>query len=102
MAVARAARLEALQIREVPVNNTALVIGGGAAGMVAALALADQGFPVHIIEREAELGGNLRRLHYFVPSNGDSGDAAAGVPCKFGAASQPAPAGDYPYVDRAG
>jgi len=73
MAVARAARLEALQIREVPVNNTALVIGGGAAGMVAALTLAGQGFPVHIIEREAELGGNLRRLHYFVPSNGDSG-----------------------------
>ena len=70
MAVARAARLEALQIREVPVDNTALVIGGGAAGMVAALTLAEQGFPVHLIEREAELGGNLRRLHYFVPSNG--------------------------------
>jgi len=72
MAVARAARLEALQIHEVPVDNTALVIGGGAAGMVAALTLAEQGFPVHLIEREAELGGNLRHLHYFVPSNGVS------------------------------
>jgi len=66
MAVARAARLEPLKVSEVPVNQAALIIGGGAAGMTAALTLAEQGFPVHVVEREAELGGNLRRLHYFV------------------------------------
>ena len=36
---------------EVPVEKTALVIGGGLAGMTAALTLADQGFPVHLVER---------------------------------------------------
>jgi heterodisulfide reductase subunit A-like polyferredoxin len=67
MAVGRAARLEPLKTAEVPVNNAALIIGGGAAGMSAALTLANQGFPVHLVEREGELGGNLRQLRYFVP-----------------------------------
>jgi heterodisulfide reductase subunit A-like polyferredoxin len=67
MASARSARLEALKTSEMPVNNAALIVGGGAAGMTAALMLADQGFPVHLIEREDELGGNLRNLRYFVP-----------------------------------
>jgi heterodisulfide reductase subunit A len=66
MAVARASYLEPLSTTEVPVNHNALVVGGGAAGMTAALTLAEQGFPVHLIEREGELGGNLRYLGYFV------------------------------------
>ncbi|UCD98519.1 MAG: FAD-dependent oxidoreductase, partial [Chloroflexota bacterium] len=66
MAVARASRLEALATSQVPVNHTALIIGGGAAGMTSALTLAGQGYPVHIVEREPELGGNLRYLQYFV------------------------------------
>lgn len=70
MAVARASQLVPLEVSEVPVNNTALVIGGGAAGMTAALSLANQGFPVHLIERESKLGGNLRHLRYFVPEIG--------------------------------
>ena len=69
MAVARATHLQPLKVSEVPVNNAALIIGGGAAGMTAALALADQGFPVHLIERQDQLGGNLLQLRYFVPSN---------------------------------
>ncbi len=68
MAVARAALLEPQHTVEVPVQRVGLVVGGGAAGMAAALALADQGFPVHLVEREAALGGNLR--HVFVPRNG--------------------------------
>jgi heterodisulfide reductase subunit A len=72
MAVARAWQLEPLKTSTVPVNHSALIIGGGAAGMTAALTLADQGFPVHIIERENQLGGNLHNLRYFVPTNGDS------------------------------
>jgi heterodisulfide reductase subunit A-like polyferredoxin len=71
MAVAKAAKLESLKVCEVPVNNTALIIGGGPAGMTAALNLAEQGFPVHLVEKDAELGGNLRQLRYFVPTNGD-------------------------------
>jgi len=50
------------------VQRAALVVGGGAAGMTAALALADQGFPVQLVEREAELGGNLRQV--VIPRNG--------------------------------
>lgn len=69
MAVARARELKPLKTSEVLVNNTALVIGGGAAGMTAALTLADQGFPVHIIEKEPELGGNLKHLRFFTPLN---------------------------------
>ena len=64
MAVARAAELEPLHTREVPVEKAALVIGGGLAGMTAALNLAEQGFPVHLVERTAALGGNLRKVRY--------------------------------------
>jgi heterodisulfide reductase subunit A len=41
-----------------------LVIGGGVSGMTAALELAGQGFVVHLVEREKELGGHLRHIHY--------------------------------------
>ena len=64
MAVARAARLQPLHMTEMPTCKMALVIGGGAAGMTAALTLAEQGFPVHLVERSGELGGNLRRVHH--------------------------------------
>jgi heterodisulfide reductase subunit A-like polyferredoxin len=63
MAVARAARLEPLYKVSVPVQKSALVLGGGVAGMTAALSLAGQGFPVHLIERTDELGGNLRHIY---------------------------------------
>jgi heterodisulfide reductase subunit A len=64
MAVARANLLLPQPTREMPIEKSALVIGGGVAGMNAALSLADQGFPVHLIERSAQLGGNLRNIHY--------------------------------------
>lgn len=63
MAVARAAQLKPQRQVEMPVNQTALIIGGGAAGMSAALSLAEQGFTSHLVEREAQLGGNLRHIH---------------------------------------
>ncbi len=62
MAVARAALLEPQPTLQVPVEHTALVVGGGAAGMTAALSLADGGFGVHLVEKEAQLGGNLRHV----------------------------------------
>jgi heterodisulfide reductase subunit A-like polyferredoxin len=68
MAVARAALLQPQYTIDVPVQQSALVVGGGVAGIFAALSLADQGFPVHLVEKEAELGGNLRSI--YIPYNG--------------------------------
>jgi heterodisulfide reductase subunit A len=64
MAVAKARLIEPLPERTLPLNHDALVIGGGVAGMTAALALADQGFRVHLVERDAELGGHARHVRY--------------------------------------
>ncbi|MBN2491079.1 MAG: CoB--CoM heterodisulfide reductase iron-sulfur subunit A family protein, partial [Planctomycetes bacterium] len=63
MAVARTLNLKPLQEFELPVTKTALVVGGGLAGMTCALGLARQGFEVHLVEKEAELGGMARRLY---------------------------------------
>jgi heterodisulfide reductase subunit A len=62
MAVARAVLLEPLYQVSYEVNRSALVIGGGVSGMVAALSLADQGIPVHLVEKGKELGGMARRI----------------------------------------
>ncbi|HSR48387.1 MAG TPA: FAD-dependent oxidoreductase [Anaerolineales bacterium] len=62
MAVARVTSLEPLFRQPVSIQPAALVIGGGPAGMTAALTLAGQGFQVHLVEREPELGGQLRHL----------------------------------------
>ncbi len=64
MAVARAAHLEPLQEFQLPVNKTALVVGGGMAGMTSALNMANVGFEVHLIEKTSDLGGMARRIHY--------------------------------------
>jgi heterodisulfide reductase subunit A-like polyferredoxin len=64
MAVGRVSRLQPLQSTPAEVHQTALVIGGGPAGMNAALTIAEQGYSVHLIEREAQLGGNLRRMYF--------------------------------------
>jgi len=45
-------------------RSSALVIGGGVSGMTAALAIADSGHDVHLVERSEMLGGNLLKLHY--------------------------------------
>ena len=63
MAVAGARLLMPLHTQEMSLSHAALVIGGGVAGMTAALNLADQGFPVYLVEREEELGGRLRDIY---------------------------------------
>jgi len=63
MAVAKAARLTPLQRFPLNVTRSALVIGGGLAGMVASLSLAAQGIEAHLVEREEELGGNLKHIY---------------------------------------
>ena len=63
MAVAKAGLLQPLPPVTVRVNPNALVIGGGVAGLTAALGLAEQGFPVHLVERACQLGGNALHLY---------------------------------------
>ncbi|MCA1988070.1 MAG: CoB--CoM heterodisulfide reductase iron-sulfur subunit A family protein, partial [Desulfarculus sp.] len=64
MSVARARFLEPLQEFDLPVDKRALVVGGGVAGLTAALGIAEQGHEVHLLEKEAELGGMARRIHH--------------------------------------
>ena len=60
MSVARASLLEPIPDFSVQVNNSALIIGGGIAGLTAALSLADQGFFSTIVEKSSVLGGAAR------------------------------------------
>ncbi len=46
------------------IDNAALVVGGGIAGMTAALAAAAHGVSVHLVEKEENLGGNLQERRY--------------------------------------
>jgi heterodisulfide reductase subunit A len=64
MSVSRARLLEPLYDTAYPVVQSALVIGGGLAGLTAALSFADQGFKATLVEQTAELGGNSRTLYY--------------------------------------
>jgi heterodisulfide reductase subunit A-like polyferredoxin len=66
MAVARAALLGPLAAKTITINKRALVIGGGVAGMSAALGLAEQGFEVVVVEKEPQLGGLARDLTHTI------------------------------------
>lgn len=63
-ALARVRLAEPLYKEAVVPEPRALVIGGGASGMTAALTIADAGYEVVLVERERELGGNLRHVYY--------------------------------------
>jgi heterodisulfide reductase subunit A-like polyferredoxin len=63
MAVARVRFMKALPLKELPVTASALILGGGFAGMVAAQNLAGQGFKVQLVERAPVLGGLARNIH---------------------------------------
>jgi heterodisulfide reductase subunit A len=62
MGVAKSSLLAPLSTFRVPVTQTALVIGGGIAGMTCALDIANNGFPVFLIEKDEKLGGLLRHV----------------------------------------
>jgi heterodisulfide reductase subunit A len=64
MSVARACLLQPLQEIDLPVNRAALVVGGGIAGMSCALSIANQGHEVYLLEKDTDLGGTARRIHY--------------------------------------
>ncbi|MBN2302409.1 MAG: FAD-dependent oxidoreductase, partial [Lentisphaerae bacterium] len=62
MAVAKVRGAKPLTPIMLDVNHRALVLGGGLAGMTAALAIAEQGFEVDLVEKTSTLGGNLAKL----------------------------------------
>jgi len=64
MAIAKAGLLEPLPTQMIEMNQKALVIGGGFAGMTAALKIAEAGFDVYLVEREEDLGGKARKIYY--------------------------------------
>ncbi|MEA3335784.1 MAG: FAD-dependent oxidoreductase [Chloroflexota bacterium] len=66
MATARASVLEPVHKAVVEPARRALVVGGGVSGMTAALAIADGGFEVVLVERSETLGGNLQNIHFVV------------------------------------
>ena len=70
MAVAKSRLLKPLQRQHLRIEKSALVIGGGVSGMTAALSLARQGFDAYLLEKENELGGRLRHVHYLL--NGEN------------------------------
>jgi heterodisulfide reductase subunit A len=66
MAIAKTALLEPLPTQQVEMVQRALVIGGGFAGMTAALKIAQAGFDVMLIEKEDELGGKAREIYHTI------------------------------------
>ena len=69
MAVAKARLLSPEEEPEIDIQPIGLVIGGGASGMTAALSLERQGFEVHLVEKESQLGGTLNDLDSLFPTN---------------------------------
>jgi len=69
--VAKSALLRPLEKPLINVTQVGLVIGGGVSGMTAALELAKQGFETHLVEKDKELGGHLRTIHYLLGEKDD-------------------------------
>jgi heterodisulfide reductase subunit A len=62
MAVGRARTIESLTTQSYVPKRNLLVVGGGVAGMTAAISVANQGFGVYLVEKTGQLGGNLRKI----------------------------------------
>jgi heterodisulfide reductase subunit A len=67
-AVARVVWQEPLQARQVPVTRKVLVVGGGIAGIQAALTIADAGYHVYLVEQEPSIGGRMAQLDKTFPT----------------------------------
>jgi heterodisulfide reductase subunit A len=67
-AVYRVAHHEPLHVKEVPVQPAALIVGGGIAGIDAALRIADSGKKVYLVEREPSIGGYMAQLYKTFPT----------------------------------
>ena len=67
-AVAKVRHVQPLQTITVPVTKTALVVGGGVAGISAALDLADSGIKTYLLEKELSIGGTMAQLNKTFPT----------------------------------
>jgi heterodisulfide reductase subunit A len=67
-AVARVALHAPLEARQEPVTEAALVVGGGIAGIQSALAIAEMGYQVYLVEREPSIGGSMAQLNKTFPT----------------------------------
>jgi len=76
MAVAKSRLLKPLQRHHLKIEKSALVIGGGISGMTAALSLAQQGYDAYLVEKEKELGGHLRHVHYLLSGENPQSELA--------------------------
>jgi heterodisulfide reductase subunit A len=79
MGVAKAAKLKALDNIVVDATPTAMVIGGGVAGMTSALSLANQGFETHLVEKANQLGGKLNIINKLFPTSQDASELLASL-----------------------
>jgi len=77
MSTARTHALDPLATAEMAMTRSALVVGGGASGMTSALTLADQGYPVVLVEKSDRLGGNLLNVHFGLDEWGVGGGLPA-------------------------
>lgn len=66
--VLRVAQQVPLQPLKVPINNATLIVGGGIAGISAALEIADAGYPVHLVERQPSIGGHMAQFDKTFPT----------------------------------
>ena len=66
--VERVIHHEPLEALTVPINPATLVVGGGIAGIQAALEIADAGFPVYLVERDASIGGHMAQFDKTFPT----------------------------------
>lgn len=78
-AAAKAARLQPLEARQATITPAALVIGGGIAGMQAALDIARAGFEVTLVEKDSRLGGHAAHLHLTFPTMEPAGELVAAL-----------------------
>jgi len=64
----RVQHLEPLEARNMPVNKDVAVIGGGIAGILASIELADKGYKVYLVERDPSIGGHMAQLSKTFPT----------------------------------
>ena len=68
-AVARAAVLEKVLVKEVDITKRVLIIGGGVAGLSAGIDLAEEGYEVHLVEKSPTIGGKMAKLDRTFPTD---------------------------------
>jgi len=67
--IARSRLLEDVPTKTVPVTPVALVVGGGIAGLSAAVDLGDAGYEVYLVEKETTIGGRMSQLDRTFPTD---------------------------------